>query len=226
MVYQVRKSGGAGFHLDLRASASSFVTSTLYVFLSLVTLGTIASRTFLHAQYYCLGMEYPPTEIPWSFLVYLHHTAASRHSFQLLLSNASFSPAWYPCPNPHLCSEAPSEPQSTTTTTIGSSQALQFAHFFLFLGPHLWHMEVPRWGVKSELQLTYTTGIAAARQDPSCICDLHHSSRQPTEKGQGSNPYPHGDILGSSDCWATMRTSAHFFVLPSCPLFILVWLFC
>lgn len=122
----------SGFHLDLRASASSSVTSTLYVFLSLVTLGTIASRTFLHAQYYCLGMEYPPTEIPWSLLVYLRHTAASRHSFQLLLSNVSFSPAWYPCPNPHLCSEAPSEPQSTTTTTIGSSQALQFAHFFFY----------------------------------------------------------------------------------------------
>ena len=25
--------------------------------------------------------------------------------------------------------------------------------FFVFLGPHLWHMEVPRLGVQSELQL-------------------------------------------------------------------------
>ena len=35
-------------------------------------------------------------------------------------------------------------------------------------------MEVPRLGVKSQLQLlTYTTAIAT--WDPSRICDLHHS---------------------------------------------------
>ena len=32
--------------------------------------------------------------------------------------------------------------------------------------------------------------------DPSRVCDLHHGSRQrwilPTERGQGSNPCPHG----------------------------------
>lgn len=50
--------------------------------------------------------------------------------------------------------------------------------FFGFLGPHLpRHMEVPRLGVKSVLQLpAYTT--ATARPDPSHVCDLHHSSRQ------------------------------------------------
>ena len=38
-------------------------------------------------------------------------------------------------------------------------------------------MEVPILGVKSELYLlAYTT--ATAKQDPSFICDLHHSSRQ------------------------------------------------
>ena len=38
-------------------------------------------------------------------------------------------------------------------------------------------MEVPRLGVESELQLSvYTT--ATATQDPSHICDLHHSSWQ------------------------------------------------
>ena len=48
---------------------------------------------------------------------------------------------------------------------------------FCFLGPHLWHMEGPRLGVKSELLLpTYTT--ATAKQDPSHVCNLHHSSRQ------------------------------------------------
>ena len=49
--------------------------------------------------------------------------------------------------------------------------------FFCFLGPHLWHMEAPRLGVESELQLPiYTT--ATATLDLSCVCDLHYSSRQ------------------------------------------------
>ena len=40
-------------------------------------------------------------------------------------------------------------------------------------------MEVPRLGVKSELQLqAYTTATAMAMQDPGHICDLHHSSQQ------------------------------------------------
>ena len=38
-------------------------------------------------------------------------------------------------------------------------------------------MEVPRLGVELELQLlAYTTDMAM--WDPSCICDLHHSSWQ------------------------------------------------
>ena len=58
--------------------------------------------------------------------------------------------------------------------------------FFLFLflliafwGQLLWHMEVPRLGVESELLLpAYTT--ATATPDPSHICDpyLHYSSQQ------------------------------------------------
>ena len=46
--------------------------------------------------------------------------------------------------------------------------------FFVFLGPRLWHMEFPWLGVELEQQLlAYTT--ATAKQDPSCICDLHHN---------------------------------------------------
>ena len=44
---------------------------------------------------------------------------------------------------------------------------------FFFLGPHLQHMEVPKLGVESELQLP-----ATATPDLSCVCDLHHSSWQ------------------------------------------------
>ena len=56
--------------------------------------------------------------------------------------------------------------------------AFLFPFFFLLLHmPHLWHMEVPRLRVELELQLpAYTT--ATATSDLSCICKLHHSSRQ------------------------------------------------
>ena len=48
---------------------------------------------------------------------------------------------------------------------------------FCFLGPHPGHVEVSRLPVESELQLpSYTT--ATATQDPSHICNLHHSPRQ------------------------------------------------
>ena len=59
--------------------------------------------------------------------------------------------------------------------------------FYLFLGPHPWHMEVPRIGVKSEPQLpAYTT--ATAMWNLSCICDLHHSSRHPRSLIHGVRP--------------------------------------
>ena len=48
---------------------------------------------------------------------------------------------------------------------------------FIFLGPCLSHMEVPRLRVQLELQLlAYTT--ATATPDPSHVCHLHHRSRQ------------------------------------------------
>ena len=53
-----------------------------------------------------------------------------------------------------------------------------FFFCFCFLGPNLQnlrHMEVPRLRVGLELQLPAYTA-ATARQDPSCVCDLHHSS--------------------------------------------------
>ena len=58
----------------------------------------------------------------------------------------------------------------------------------LFLGPLPRHMEVPRLGVESELQPP-ACARATATQDPSCICNLHHSSRQrrilnPLSKGR------------------------------------------
>ena len=48
---------------------------------------------------------------------------------------------------------------------------------FFFLGLHLWHMEITWLEVESELQLP-ATATATAMQDPSRVCDLHHSSQQ------------------------------------------------
>ena len=54
-----------------------------------------------------------------------------------------------------------------------------FIHLFCFLGSplHPPHIEVPRLGITSELQLpAYTT--ATATWDLSHVCHLHHSSWQ------------------------------------------------
>jgi len=52
-----------------------------------------------------------------------------------------------------------------------------FFFCFCFLVPHSRHMKVPSLGVQPELQLlAYTT--ATATPDPSCVCNLHHSSQQ------------------------------------------------
>ena len=52
-----------------------------------------------------------------------------------------------------------------------------FILYFVFLWLHLWHTEVPRLGVEWELQLlAYPT--ATATWEPSCVCNLHHSSEQ------------------------------------------------
>ena len=78
--------------------------------------------------------------------------------------------------------------------------------FLLFIGLHLWHMEVPRLGVKSEPQLTACV-TATATQDLSFLCNLHHGSWQhwilnPLSKTRG---WPHV-FMGTSRvryCWAT-----------------------
>ena len=55
---------------------------------------------------------------------------------------------------------------------------LEVKHFFfVFLGPHLQHIEVSRLGVKSELQLLAYTA-ATAMHDLNHVCDPHRSSWQ------------------------------------------------
>ena len=65
-----------------------------------------------------------------------------------------------------------------------------FCHLCL-LGSQPRHTEVSRLGVKSELQVLAYTRVTAT-QDPSYVCDLHHSSWQhrilnPLSKGRDQN---------------------------------------
>ena len=67
---------------------------------------------------------------------------------------------------------------------------LYICQLYIYLELHPQNMEVPRLGVESELQPpAYAT--ATATLDPSCVCDLHHSSWQ----CRILNPHPHGSII-------------------------------
>ena len=69
--------------------------------------------------------------------------------------------------------------------------------FFFFLGPHLWHMEVPRLGVKLELQLpAYTT--ATASWDPS-------SAATYTTAHSNSGSLTHWTKPGTTTSWILVR---------------------
>ena len=57
----------------------------------------------------------------------------------------------------------------------GSWLSLSFFNLFIYFLIHLWHMEFPSLGVKSEMQLPATD---TAMQDPSHVPDLHHNSQQ------------------------------------------------
>jgi len=76
-----------------------------------------------------------------------------------------------------LCVALKEKKAKTQTKTQLSFLLFFFFFFFFFLGPPLQHTAAPRPGVKSELQLL-ATATAIAIWDPSCICDLHHSSWQ------------------------------------------------
>ena len=54
---------------------------------------------------------------------------------------------------------------------------LLFYLFIFNLGPHVWHMEVPRLGVRWEPPLP-AYGTVTVTPDPRRICDLHRGSVQ------------------------------------------------
>ena len=48
---------------------------------------------------------------------------------------------------------------------------------YVFLRPHMQHMEVPRMGVNVEMQVQ-ASATTTATADPTCICNLHCSLLQ------------------------------------------------
>ena len=68
-----------------------------------------------------------------------------------------------------------------------------FFFLFFFLGPHPWHMEVPRLEIELELQLP---DYATATWNLSLVCDLHHSSCN-----AGSLTHWAGPGIGPKSSW-------------------------
>ena len=110
-----------------------------------------------------------------------------------------------------------------------------FFFFFVFLGMLLWHMEAPRLGVESELQLlAYVT--ATATPDPICDCSLHQSSQQCWIPNLLSETRDQTHIFRDASlvcfCWATRGTLilvifGHWLTLlwlfGSCVFFLLIY---
>ena len=108
---------------------------------------------------------------------------------------------------------------------------LEFFFFFCFLRPHPQHTEVPRLGVKSQLQqLAYTT--ATSTLGLNWVCNLHHSLQQccwilntlNKARDQIHNLMVTSWIRfcwATSFCWATMRTPQTRILYPVKILFFL-----
>ena len=112
-------------------------------------------------------------------------------------------------------------PPRMPVTTVNAQSSLTFnmlPYYFLyiliffspFLVLHLQHMEVPRLGIKLELQLPAYTK-ATATWDLSQVCNLHHSAQRhgipdPLSKAKDQTWI----LMGASRacyCWATMGFS-------------------
>ena len=115
---------------------------------------------------------------------------------------------------------------------------LLFFFFFFFLCvcvcvcvcvcPHPWHMEVPRLGVESELQLpAYAT--ATAMPDPNHICNLNSNSQQCWILNLLSKARDQAHVLMDTSriryLWATRGMSIHSFhpFVFSWPLYSWNW---
>ena len=96
---------------------------------------------------------------------------------------------------------------------------------FVFLGLYPWHMEIPRLGVESKLQLlAYAT--ATPMPDPSGVCNLDHSSLQRQIHLSKARDWTHNRMVPSQICfyWTTTGTPQCNF--PSVILYCLIVKMC
>ena len=110
----------------------------------------------------------------WSYkkLSWIFYPSPSFWTRSFLFAIRNF-PLWtFPWPK----SQGREEWQTISLWQKDAAFSFSFS-FFFFLGPQPQCTEVPRLGVELELQVP-AYAIAAATQDPSHVCDLHHSSQQ------------------------------------------------
>ena len=108
------------------------------------------------------------------------------------------------------------------TDRIGGGGEVSLQHqdagFFCFLGPHLWHMEIPRLGVIQSYSCYGLQTTATAMLIPGRICSLHHSSWQRQILNSLSKARDRTCILMKTSwvrhCCATMGTLGYRFNLP------------
>ena len=92
-----------------------------------------------------------------------------------------------------------------------------FFLFFFFLGWLLGHMEIPRLGIQSELQLpAYTT--VTATWDLSCVCSLHCSLWQHRILNPVSEPG-----MEPSSSWILVRFVTHWATKGTPSVYLFLW---
>ena len=131
-------------------------------------------------------MYYPRHMVTRPFILSLFEVLSKAYLFQLRKVHCQHIPSFSPFLPSSLPPSLLSYPLSiilshltpgTCYLLISLAIYIYIFVFLPFLGLLPQHKEVPRLGVKSELQLpAYTT--ATATQDLSHICDVHHSSWQ------------------------------------------------
>ena len=120
----------------------------------------------------------PPHFHPTEFSAPINHLSSfllgrGRPLREARVLSTTFSlicrPAWWVC--------APNMKYHPFSKCSSAFMPLLFIYLFCLVGLRLWHVEVHRLGIESELQLpAYTT--ATATPDLSRVCNLHHSSWQ------------------------------------------------